>query len=833
MRQRQTLSSLFVLVVFFVTLTAGPAYSSGGSGWVTSLVIDPQNPSVLYAGTYGGGVFKSTDGGVIWSAVGLANMNILSLVIDPHTPSTIYAGEETGAVYKTTDGGATWNPTILNPLSSGICGPCGSILALAIDPQTPTTLFGAGDVIYTQTEDGFLYTAPGGVYKSTDTGATFASLIPLGTAIGFTSVAVVRGSTDEYPTIYAGQTVSPWWVPPSEAITTGGVLKSTDGGMIWEWTGLTSVGSVLAVAVDRLNPMTVYAAESGGTVFKSNDGGASWSTTGLTGVAVGALAIDPESPSTIFAGGFGVLKSIDAGMTWNPAGLADAGFVSVIAINPATLSTVYAGTGSGVYRSTDGGSTWTATGAITWPAVSSVSLNPTIVVGGSVATGTVTLTSAAPPGGAVVGLGNSEYFSGIATVPASVTVPPGALSADFPVSTSVVLDSTGGLIWAFYGGIGRQAALKITPTAPLDWVWLNPMNVTGGSTSTGMVQLNVVAPAGGVAIALSSSEPAVASVPANVTVAAGATSATFTIFTTAVTASTTVTITASLSGATKSALLSVNPAVALASVGLSPTSLTGGASSIGTVTLSAAAPAGGAVIGLASTDAAVAVIRASVAVAAGGTSATFTISTNPVNTSAAVTISGTYGGVTRAAVLTVNPPTPSSVNLNPTSVTGGASSIGTVVLSGPAPGRGVAVALSSSDPAIAAVPPSVTVAAGETSATFTISTPPCASGTATISASFGGVSRSVALTVTTTSDTVAIQAADYFRNRQVLRVEATSTTSTAALSVYETPSGAFIGTLTRYDGSRHRGEFTWPVNPQNITVRSDRCGLAASNVTVK
>jgi hypothetical protein len=86
--------------------------------------------------------------------------------------------------------------------------------------------------------------------------------------------------------------------------------------------------------------------------------------------------------------------------------------------------------------------------------------------------------------------------------------------------------------------------------------------------------------------------------------------------------------------------------------------------------------------------------------------------------------------------------------------------------------------------------------------------------------------------VTTTPDTVAIQAADYFRKRNVLRVQATSSISTAALSVYEIPSGAFIGTLTRYDRSRYSGEFTWPLNPQNITVRSDRCGLAESNVTV-
>ena len=77
------------------------------------------------------------------------------------------------------------------------------------------------------------------------------------------------------------------------------------------------------------------------------------------------------------------------------------------------------------------------------------------------------------------------------------------------------------------------------------------------------------------------------------------------------------------------------------------------------------------------------------------------------------------------------------------------------------------------------------------------------------------------------------RAADFFRKRQMLRVDATSTISTAVLSVYETLSGAFIGTLMRYDGSGYHGEFTWPVNPRNVTVRSNRCGVAASIVTVK
>src|SRR5882672_4137996 len=85
----------------------------------------------------------------------------------------------------------------------------------------------------------------------------------------------------------------------------------------------------------------------------------------------------------------------------------------------------------------------------------------------------------------------------------------------------------------------------------------------------------------------------------------------------------------------------------------------------------------------------------------------------------------------------------SSLSLNPTSVTGGNSSTGTVMLSGPAPTGGAQVTLSSSNTTAASVPSSVTVAAGATSATFTVSTSAVAASTSvTISAAYGGATRS-------------------------------------------------------------------------------------------
>jgi FG-GAP-like repeat len=94
--------------------------------------------------------------------------------------------------------------------------------------------------------------------------------------------------------------------------------------------------------------------------------------------------------------------------------------------------------------------------------LSSVAVSPSSVAGGSNATGTVRLTSAAPTGGFAVSLSSS---SGTATVPASATVPGGATSTTFPITTSAVASSTPVTITASAGGVVRTATLTVTPPA--------------------------------------------------------------------------------------------------------------------------------------------------------------------------------------------------------------------------------------------------------------------------------------------------------------------------------------------------------------------------------
>src|SRR5439155_23801629 len=111
----------------------------------------------------------------------------------------------------------------------------------------------------------------------------------------------------------------------------------------------------------------------------------------------------------------------------------------------------------------------------------------------------------------------------------------------------------------------------------LSSVSLNPTSVIGGTPSTGTLTVSAVAPAGGVVVALASSNTAIATVPASVTVAAGATTENFTVFTSQVTASTAVTVSAVFGGVTKSAVLTVSrPPATLSSLSLYTSRACGG-----------------------------------------------------------------------------------------------------------------------------------------------------------------------------------------------------------------------------------------------------------------
>jgi len=196
------------------------------------------------------------------------------------------------------------------------------------------------------------------------------------------------------------------------------------------------------------------------------------------------------------------------------------------------------------------------------------------------------------------------------------------------------------------------------PVAPKDTptvfnIVLNGPSIAAGATGQGTVTLTAAAPASGATVALSSSNTAVATVETPVTIQAGSSSTTFTI---AAVSTGTATITASANGSSaQSPLLTVTAGSALSSISLSASSVVGGAVVTGTATLTAPAPAGGAVVSLSASDPIT--VPSSVTVPAGSASATFGIATRLVGGTITRTISGSYGGGSASAVLSVTKPT--------------------------------------------------------------------------------------------------------------------------------------------------------------------------------
>ena len=370
----------------------------------------------------------------------------------------------------------------------------------------------------------------------------------------------------------------------------------------------------------------------------------------------------------------------------------------------------------------------------------SLVLTPQDPVGPQPAMGTLILASPAPPGGTLVNLNSSSPST--ASVPASVTVPQGQTSANFNITTSLVTTNTKVLITAS-GGVNMANTVAVAPL--LGGIATNVPNIIGGGGITAAVVLDENAPQGGTVVNLTSSNPSIAAVPATVTVPAGTDKILFTIPTNVVASNTSVTFAATLQGARYIASVTVTPV--LSSLNLGSTSVTGGSAVRATVTLTGQAYSGGVVVSLSSNDPAVANVPASVTVPQGSSTANFTVTTSAVSVATQVVLTASSGDSVKQVALTVNPPAVRSLTLTPAQLVGGQKSTGTVLLTGIAPSGGASVALSSSNSNVAQVPASVTIPAGLTSATFSVTTAAVQTQTAvTISATYNAT-QSKTLTV--------------------------------------------------------------------------------------
>ena len=279
------------------------------------------------------GVFKSTDGGTLWNAANVGLNSARKLAIDPQTPSTLYAGGD--GIFKSTDGGESWAAA-----SQGLPG-SSFLVALVIDPQNPTTLYaGMSDGVFRSDDGGTLWNAVG---------------------VGTTPDRITALAIDPHDpaTLYAGGDVD-------EILFETFLYKSTDRGDTWTRTFVASAPTVvLALAIDPQTPGTLYAtlpAELSGAThayLKSVDGGNLWDLESF-GPGTLALAINPQAPTTLYAAtSAGVRRSTDGATTWSAVneGLATTR-VEALAVSARAPGTLYAGAVEGIFRSADGSDSW-------------------------------------------------------------------------------------------------------------------------------------------------------------------------------------------------------------------------------------------------------------------------------------------------------------------------------------------------------------------------------------------------------------------------------------------------------------------------------------------
>ncbi len=328
-------------IVYAVAHTGVYKSVDGGENWVLknhglphfsdtvfprSLALNPENRQELYLTIisdtipyWRGGVFKSTNGGEVWSActTGLKPAKYIDIVINPRNPAVIYTGGThygAGGVYKTTNYGARWSKiTSASNVQPGWVRFWGTPqpYSITINPADTAVLF---------------YTSAEAVVRTTDAGLTWhqcytESIGPddnwKSRGLDVTCIRHIVIDPIDSNVIYVG-------------LGDGGTWKSTDRGYSFKWIHdelLPYGNTCFYLALHPESTSILYAAvgpwvTDSGLLFKSTDGGQNFTlldSTQLPQKTICPILVDPHHPEIIYlwVNRHGVYKTTDGGVTWN------------------------------------------------------------------------------------------------------------------------------------------------------------------------------------------------------------------------------------------------------------------------------------------------------------------------------------------------------------------------------------------------------------------------------------------------------------------------------------------------------------------------------------
>jgi photosystem II stability/assembly factor-like uncharacterized protein len=307
--------------------TWAPIFDDQPIASIGALAVAPSNPNVIYVGTgeadmrsdisFGDGVYKSNDAGKSWTHVGLRDtQQIARVLVDPNNADVVlvaalghgFGPNAERGVFRTTDGGKSWNKVLYKDENTGACD-------LAFDPDDARTVYAA---MWNARRTAWSQYAPvtgpgGGIYKSTDGGATWREIkghgLPEG-QMGRTGLDVAAGQRGRR--VYALIDAKP-----------AGLYRSDDAGESWHLVGtdariMSRAWYFSGINVDPKNADTVYV--SNVSLYRSTDGGKTFQA--FRGAPGGddyhALWIDADAPARMISGvDQGAIVTVNGGQTWS------------------------------------------------------------------------------------------------------------------------------------------------------------------------------------------------------------------------------------------------------------------------------------------------------------------------------------------------------------------------------------------------------------------------------------------------------------------------------------------------------------------------------------